>query len=179
MNHALAYAFENRRLMMRHLKEVFAEFFPAVEYLMEVNIHHNYAAPEEHNGQSYWIHRKGATSARKGELGIIPGSMGTSSYIVEGLGNPESFMSCSHGAGRRLGRSQANRTLTVAECEFAMQGIVYDRFGYSRARGPDGKKMHDLSEAPLAYKDIDTVIVAESDLVKPLVKLSPLAVVKG
>jgi tRNA-splicing ligase RtcB len=179
MNHALAYAFENRRLMMRHLKEVFAEFFPAVEYLMEVNIHHNYAALEEHNGRRYWIHRKGATSARKAELGIIPGSMGTSSYIVEGLGNPESFMSCSHGAGRRLGRAQANRTLTVEECDSAMRGIVYDRFGFSRTRGPDGKKLHDLSEAPPAYKNIDAVIEAESDLVKPIVKLAPLAVVKG
>jgi tRNA-splicing ligase RtcB len=88
-------------------------------------------------------------------------------------------MSCSHGAGRRLGRSQANHTLTLAECEEAMQGIVYDRFGYSRTRGADGKKIRDLSEAPLAYKDIDTVITAESDLVKPLVKLRPLAVVKG
>jgi tRNA-splicing ligase RtcB len=150
-----------------------------IEYLMEVNIHHNYATQEEHKGHQYWIHRKGATSARQGETGIIPGSMGTSSFIVEGLGNPESFMSCSHGAGRRLGRSQANQTLTLEECDAAMQGIVYDRFGFSRFRGPGGQKILDLSEAPLAYKDIDTVIASESDLVKPLVKLSPLAVVKG
>jgi tRNA-splicing ligase RtcB len=105
--------------------------------------------------------------------------MGTSSFIVEGLGNPESFMSCSHGAGRRLGRSQANHSLTLEECDAAMQGIVYDRFSFSRVRGPGGQKLHDLSEAPLAYKDIDVVIAAESDLVKPLVRLLPLAVVKG
>jgi tRNA-splicing ligase RtcB len=179
MNHALLYAFENRRLMLQHIKAIFAGFFPDIEYLMEVNIHHNYAAQEEHKGHQYWIHRKGATSARQGETGIIPGSMGTSSFIVEGLGNPESFMSCSHGAGRRLGRSQANKTLTLEECDAAMHGIVYDRFGFSRIRGPGGQKIHDLSEAPLAYKDIDTVIASESDLVKPLVKLSPLAVVKG
>jgi tRNA-splicing ligase RtcB len=179
MNHALLYAFENRRLMLHHIKNIFTDFFPDIEYLSEVNIHHNYAAQEEHTGLQYWIHRKGATSARKGETGIIPGSMGTSSFIVEGLGNPESFMSCSHGAGRRLGRSQANKTLTLEECDGAMQGIVYDRFSISRIRGPGGQKLRDLSEAPLAYKDIDVVIAAESDLVKPLVKLSPLAVVKG
>jgi tRNA-splicing ligase RtcB len=179
MNHALAYALENRRLMMEHLKAVMCKFFPGIDYSGEVNIHHNYAALEEHEGHQYWIHRKGATSAREGETGIIPGSMGTSSYIVEGLGNPESFMSCSHGAGRRLGRSQANHTLTLEECNAAMHDVVYDRFGLSSRRGDDGKKMYDLSEAPPAYKDIDTVIACESDLVKPLVKLSPLAVVKG
>jgi tRNA-splicing ligase RtcB len=181
MNHALAYALENRRVMMSHIKEIFAEFFPAIEYFLEINIHHNYAALEEHNGRRYWIHRKGATRARENETGIIPGSMGTSSYIVEGLGNPASFMSCSHGAGRRLGRSQANQTLTLEECNAAMEGIVFDRFGYSRSRGrnPEGKKLYDLSEAPPAYKDIDAVIRAESDLVRPLVRLSPLAVVKG
>jgi tRNA-splicing ligase RtcB len=179
MNHALSYALTNRRLMMTHVKEIFADFFPAVDFLLEVNIHHNYAALETHGGAEFWVHRKGATSARKGELGIIPGSMGTSSYIVEGLGNEESFMSCSHGAGRRLSRSEANRTLTVTECDTAMQGIVYDRFGFSRVKGADGEKLHDLSEAPQAYKNIDDVIEAESDLVTPIVKLSPLAVVKG
>jgi tRNA-splicing ligase RtcB len=179
MNHALAYAMENRRQMMDHLKAIMADFFPAIEYLLEVNIHHNYAALEEHEGKSCWIHRKGATSARLGETGIIPGSMGTSSYIVEGLGNPASFMSCSHGAGRKLSRSQANETLTLEECDTAMGDVVYDRFGYSRFRGQDEKKRYDLSEAPLAYKNIDTVIQAENDLIKPLVQLFPLAVVKG
>jgi tRNA-splicing ligase RtcB len=179
MNHALAYALENRRLMMAHIKAILAEFFPSIAYLLEVNIHHNYAALEEHNGNRYWIHRKGATSAREKEAGIIPGSMGTSSYIVEGLGNPASFMSCSHGAGRRLGRTKANQTLSLEECNAAMQGVVFDRFGYSRSRTSDGKKLYDLSEAPLAYKNIDAVIEAERDLVRPLVKLSPLAVVKG
>lgn len=179
MNHALAYASENRRLMLVHIREVLTTFFPYIEFLNEVNIHHNYAALEEHGGVVRWIHRKGATSAKMGETGIIPGSMGTSSYIVEGLGNSLSFMSCSHGAGRRLGRSQANHTLTLAECEASLQGIVYDRFGFSHTRGADGKKLRDLSEAPPAYKDIDAVMSAESDLVKPLVKLKPLAVVKG
>jgi tRNA-splicing ligase RtcB len=116
-------------------------------------------------------------------MGIIPGSMGTSSYIVEGLGNPASFMSCSHGAGRRLARGQANRELTLADCEKAMGEVVYDRFQYQqskfRRKKQNEKRLYDLSEAPLAYKNIDTVIKAENDLVKPLVRLSPLAVVKG
>jgi tRNA-splicing ligase RtcB len=179
MNHALAYAMENRRVMMEELKAIMALRFPAIRFLMEVNIHHNYAAEEEHDGVVYWIHRKGATSARQGELGIIPGSMGTASYIVEGLGNPASFRSCSHGAGRRLGRGQANRTLSMEECDKAMEGVVCDRWGRSRTKGPDGKWLPDLSEAPLAYKDIDDVIQAECDLVKPMVKLRPLAVLKG
>ena len=179
MNHALSYALENRRLMMQQVKEVLAAFFPDITYSLEVAIHHNYAALEEHKGKAYWIHRKGATGARKDEIGIIPGSMGTPSYIVEGRGNPESFMSSSHGAGRKLSRSAANKTLTLEACDAAMQGIVYDRFGFSRNRGKDGKKVRDLSEAPLAYKDIDAVIAAEEDLIAPKVKLTPLAVVKG
>jgi tRNA-splicing ligase RtcB len=181
MNHALDYAKENRRLMMEVLKGIMLEYFPGIQFVYETNIHHNYAALETHNGSQYWIHRKGATSARKGETGIIPGSMGTSSYIVEGLGSEESFLSCSHGAGRRLGRSQANNTLTLEECEAAMGDVVYDRFHLARSkrRGTDGKKLHDLSEAPLAYKNINRVIEDESDLVKPIVRLEPLMVVKG
>ncbi len=103
--------------------------------------------------------------------------MGTSSYIVEGLGNADSFMSCSHGAGRVMGRRHASRTLKPEECDKAMEGIVYDRWGKIR-RGKE-KGMLDLGEAPQAYKDIDAVIEAELDLIKPLVKLRPLGVVKG
>ncbi len=179
MNHALAYAAENRRIMMDHLKKVLAEYFPHIDYILEVNIHHNYAALEEFSGEAVWIHRKGATSAKKGQMGIIPGSMGTFSYIVEGLGNPDSFESCSHGAGRKLSRSAACKQLTREECDAAMEGIVYDRWKSSYIKGPDKKKLPDLSEAPMAYKDIDEVIEAELDLIKPLVKLSPLAVIKG
>ncbi|MDR2518125.1 MAG: RtcB family protein [Spirochaetaceae bacterium] len=179
MGHALSYAKENRRLMMLGLKEIFADFFPEAAFLAEINIHHNYAARETHGGASYWIHRKGATSAGKGEAGIIPGSMGTFSYIVEGLGNPQSFMSCSHGAGRKMSRSAANKQLTLEACEQAMGDVVYDRFGFSRSRGEGGKKSRDFSEAPQAYKDIEAVIEAERDLVEPKVRLRPLAVVKG
>lgn len=179
MSFALTYAAENRRLMMEIFKETVSQLDPKVEFTRDINIHHNYAAIENHFGRNVWIHRKGATSAREKELGIIPGSMGTASYIVEGLGNSESFMSCSHGAGRTMGRSDANRSLKVEDCDKAMEGIVYDRWKKSDNRGRKKEKLLDLSESPLAYKNIDKVIESELDLIKPVVKLRPLAVVKG
>ncbi|MBO7146253.1 MAG: RtcB family protein [Lentisphaeria bacterium] len=175
---ALRYAAENRRRMMKVFKETFSEFLPETAFLREVNIHHNYAAFEEHFGKKLCIHRKGATSAKADELGIIPGSMGTASYIVRGLGNPESFMSCSHGAGRCMSRTAACTRLTVEECDAAMSGIVCDRWQSYRKYGK-GKGLPDLSEAPQAYKAIDDVIAAELDLIQPLVRLTPLAVLKG
>ena len=179
MNHALDYAAENRRIMMEVFKEAVTEVLGAVNFLQEINIHHNYAGRETHFGREVWVHRKGATSAHSGEKGIIPGSMGSASYIVEGLGNPESFCSCSHGAGRVLGRAEACRRLSVDECDRAMEGVVFDRWQPWHGRGKKKGGMLDLSEAPLAYKDIDSVIDAEDDLVKPLVRLRPLGVVKG
>ncbi len=177
MSLALRYAKENRHRIMAHFMAALQDVFPEVTFATPVNIHHNYAALENHFGANVWVHRKGATSAQDGEAGIIPGSMGTPSYIVTGRGNPESFKSCSHGAGRALGRKAASRTLTPEACDAAMQGIVYDRWKKIR-RGKD-KGHLDLGEAPQAYKDIDAVITAELDLIRPVVKLRPLAVVKG
>ena len=175
---ALRYARENRRRMMEAMKETLAEFVPGVNFVRTIDIHHNYAAFEEHFGEKVCVHRKGATSAKLDEIGIIPGSMGTASYIVRGLGNPESFMSCSHGAGRRMSRIAASTTLTVEECDKAMDGIVCERWhkykGFGKAKG-----RLDLSEAPQAYKDIEDVIASELDLVEPLVRLVPLASLKG
>ena len=175
---ALRYARENRRRMMEAMKETLAEFVPGVNFIRTIDIHHNYAAFEEHFGEKVCVHRKGATSAKLDEIGIIPGSMGTASYIVRGLGNPESFMSCSHGAGRRMSRIAASTTLTVEECDLAMDGIVCERWhkykGFGKAKG-----RLDLSEAPQAYKDIEDVIASELDLVEPLVRLVPLASLKG
>ena len=175
---ALRYAKENRRRMMEAMKATVAEFVPGVDFIRTIDIHHNYAAFEEHFGEKVCVHRKGATSAKLDEIGIIPGSMGTASYIVRGLGNPESFMSCSHGAGRRMSRIAASTTLTVEECDQAMDGIVCERWhkykGFGKAKG----KL-DLSEAPQAYKDIEDVIASELDLVEPLVRLVPLASLKG
>ena len=179
MMFALEYALENRRRMMAVFKETLAEAVPEVEFIREINIHHNYAAQEKHLGGEFIIHRKGATSAKENEIGIIPGSMGTASYIVRGLGNPESFMSCSHGAGRRMSRVAASKNLTVEECDAAMAGIVFERWSKYKGFDKRHKGLLDLSEAPQAYKAIDEVIAAETDLVEPLVRLTPLAVLKG
>lgn len=175
---ALRYAKENRRRMMEVMKETLAEFVPEVNFIRTIDIHHNYATFEEHFGKTVCVHRKGATSAKRDEIGIIPGSMGTASYIVRGLGNPDSFMSCSHGAGRKMSRIAASMSLTVEACDQAMDGIVCERWhpykGYGKAKG-----RLDLSEAPQAYKDIEAVIEAERDLIEPLVRLVPLVSLKG
>jgi tRNA-splicing ligase RtcB len=139
-----------------------------VKPVSSVNIHHNYAALENHYGKNVWVHRKGATRVRAGELGIIPGSMGSSSYIVEGLGNPESFHSCSHGAGRRMGRKDAERRLNLAEEQKKMTGIVHGL-----------RNIENLDEAPGAYKDIDEVMANQKDLVKIVVRLHPIGSIKG
>ena len=175
---ALRYAEENRRRMMAAFKDTVAEFAPEATFLRELDVHHNYAAFEEHFGKKVCVHRKGATSAKRDELGIIPGSMGAASYIVRGLGNPDSFESCSHGAGRRMSRIAACTTLTPEQCDAALEGIVYERWHAYKKFGK-AKGRLDLSEAPQAYKDIEDVIRSESDLVEPLVRLVPLSSLKG
>ena len=177
MNFALEFAKENRARMLIVFKSIFADFFKNVTFQNEINIHHNYAAQESHFSKNVWVHRKGATSAKNGEFGIIPGSMGTPSYIVRGKGNPNSFCSCSHGAGRVMSRMKASKILSPDECDKAMGDIVYDRWKKSRHKKTKG--LYDLGEAPQAYKNIDDVISAQLDLIEPIVKLHPLAVVKG
>ncbi len=169
MNYCVLFAFANRKKMMEEVKKAFANTFSDVEFGEMINIAHNYAAWETHFGHNVIVHRKGATRARQGEIGIIPGSMGTKSYIVEGLGNAESFMSCSHGAGRKMSRTQARKTLSLEEESHMMdlKGILHNM------------SQSQLDEAPSAYKDIDLVMENEKDLVKPLIELVPLAVVKG
>jgi len=167
MNYALAFAEENRRRIMACVKQAMID---ATIFGDDIDIHHNYARLENHYGKNVMVHRKGATSAKEGELGIIPGSQGTSSYIVQGKGNPESFMSCSHGAGRKMGRIQARKTLDLQEqCDILdRQGIIHTI-----------RTANDLDEAPGAYKDIHEVMRNQEDLVDILVELKPLAVVKG
>jgi tRNA-splicing ligase RtcB len=171
MQYCVDFAFANRKLMMNNIASVFADClngnFSELEF---VNIAHNYARWEHHYNTDVIVHRKGATSAKEGETGIIPGSQGTKSYIVKGKGNAESFESCSHGAGRVLGRKQAERTLNL-EAEIARldeQGIIHSI-----------RSKSDLDEAPGAYKNIDIVMENQKDLVDILVELSPLAVIKG
>ena len=166
MNFCLDFAYANRALMLRKVTDIIGSEHFGDDAI--INIHHNYAAWENHFGDNVLIHRKGATLARKGTIGIIPGSMGTNSYIVKGLGNEQSFNSCSHGAGRRLGRKEACRTLVLKEEQDKMAGII------GAPRNQD-----DLEEAPGAYKSINEVMENQSDLVEILTKLTPLAVVKG
>jgi tRNA-splicing ligase RtcB len=167
MKFCLEFAQANRALMMTRFMESL-NCFTGAEKLEEINIHHNYAAFEHHFGKDVLVHRKGATKATLGLRGIIPGSMGTSSYITEGLGYEESFMSCSHGAGRRMGRKEATRTLNLEDEQRKMDGIVHGL----RVSG-------DLDEAPGAYKDIDTVMENQKELTKILVQLKPLGSIKG
>ncbi|MCK4806407.1 MAG: RtcB family protein, partial [Candidatus Aegiribacteria sp.] len=181
MKFALDYALENRKRLMESFKEIYAGVITVARFCDEVNIHHNYAALENHFGRDVWVHRKGATSAKKGEKGIIPGSMGTHSYIVQGLGNPDSFCSCSHGAGRVMGRREASRRLTLDRCDASMKDVVFSGWkkygGFGKRK--KGAPLLDLSEAPDAYKNIEEVMEAQLDLVKPLVRLKPRGVVKG
>ena len=166
MTFVLDFAMENRRQLLEDFYFIVRKHSNSRDLEEIIQCHHNYAALEKHYGEEVIVHRKGAIRAEKGEFGIIPGSMGTPSYIVEGLGNPESFNSCSHGAGRVLSRKEANKTIDRNEFRQIMKGIVF-------------KEGKDLSEAPMAYKDIEEVMDNQKDLVKRRVKLEPLAVVKG
>ncbi len=166
MNWCLDFARANRQRMMAAVLDLLEA--PALD---ELDIHHNYAALETHFGRKVWVHRKGATRAAAGERGIIPGSMGTPSYLVEGRGNPESYLSCSHGAGRRMGRREAKRRIPVQEVleSLKQQGVEIST----------GNLRELPEEAMQAYKNIDQVLSAEQDLVEPKVKLLPLGVVKA
>ena len=170
MSYCVDFALCNRQLMMDRIKEIIADAIPEVEFEPKINIAHNYAAWEHHYGNDVIVHRKGAVRAREGEIGIIPGSQGTSSYIVEGLGCPESFMSSSHGAGRLMSRTEAIKTLSL-EKEIEMldsKGIIHGI-----------RSQNHLDEAASAYKNIDEVMANQQDLVRILTRLSPIAVVKG
>jgi tRNA-splicing ligase RtcB len=170
MQYCVEFALCNRRLMMERIQEVIADALPGIEFEPMINIAHNYAAWEHHYGKNVIVHRKGATLAREGIIGIIPGSQGTASYIVEGLGNPDSFNSCSHGAGRLMSRTTAVKTLSLEDevKKLNEQGIVHAI-----------RSQRDLEEAAGAYKDIEQVINNELDLVKILTRLLPIAVIKG
>ena len=170
MNYCIQFAFCNRSLMMERIKEVIADCIPEAKFEPMINIAHNYAAWENHFGENVIVHRKGAVRAREGEVGIIPGSQGTKSYIVEGLGNPDAFMSSSHGAGRVMSRTEAVRTLSLqGEIEkLESRGIIHAI-----------RCQKDLEEAASAYKDIDEVMANQADLVKITTSLEPIAVIKG
>ena len=170
MQYCIDFGLCNRKLIMQRIEEVISDAIPNVEFEPMINIAHNYAAWETHFDEACIVHRKGATSAKMGEIGIIPGSQGTSSYIVEGLGNPLSFMSCSHGAGRVMSRTEAVKSLNLAEeiQKLDEKGIVHAI-----------RCQEDLEEASSAYKNIEEVIGQETDLVKIRTHLFPIAVIKA
>jgi len=170
MQFCVEFALANRKLMMTRVQQAIEDIVGDVSFAAPINIAHNYAAFEHHYGENVIVHRKGATRAADGELGIIPGSQGSCSYIVRGKGNPESFTSCSHGAGRVLGRKQAQRELDLEAEKKRLDelGVVHGL-----------RTVKDLDEAAGAYKDIDAVMENQRDLVDIEVKLTPLAVVKG
>jgi tRNA-splicing ligase RtcB len=159
----------NREVMMKNLvatvRQVITKPFEA--HVEAVNCHHNYVQKETHFGEEVFVTRKGAVSAKKGELGIIPGSMGARSYIVRGLGNPESFESCSHGAGRVMSRTKAKKMFTVEDQIKATEGV--------ECRKDEAV----IDEIPMAYKDIDAVMEAQKDLVEVVYILKQVLCVKG
>lgn len=162
------YALENRRRMMNLLKEVVNKTLGChIAGTQEVNCHHNYVATERHYGDNVLVTRKGAIRARLGDMGIIPGSMGTRSYIVRGLGNPESFHSASHGAGRRMSRTRARK-------EFTIEDLVAQTIDVECR-----KDVGVVDEIPAAYKDIDDVMARQRDLVEVTATLVAVLCVKG
>ena len=163
------YAALNRDLMVDLIVRALQRFFPGEVVVREsaVNCHHNYASLEEHFGATVWVTRKGAVSARSGQLGIIPGSMGTKSFIVRGKGNPAAYDSCSHGAGRRMSRSEARRRFTRADLAEQTAGV--------ECRKDAGV----IDELPAAYKDVDAVLSAQRDLVDVVHTLKQVLCVKG
>ena len=165
---AQAYAYENRREMMRLILEAIRPLLPSFQLTKEaINCHHNYVSQEQHGGENLLITRKGAIRAGKDELGIIPGSMGARSYIVRGKGNPDSFCSCSHGAGRKMSRNKAKHLFNQQDLIQQTQGI--------ECRKDAGV----IDEIPAAYKDIDQVMAHQSDLIEVVHTLKQVLCIKG
>jgi tRNA-splicing ligase RtcB len=166
---AQQYAATNRAAMLHNIVQAVTREIPVPFSMTDeaIQCHHNYASRERHYGEDIFVTRKGAVSAKAGELGIIPGSMGTRSYIVRGKGNPESFTSASHGAGRRMSRTEAKKTFTLEDHALATEGVECR------------KDLGVIDETPGAYKNIDSVIEAESDLIEVVHTLKAVLCVKG
>jgi tRNA-splicing ligase RtcB len=162
------YAMQNRTSMLELVLAALQRHLPPFSVTTEaVNCHHNYVAQEHHYGENVWVTRKGAIRARAGDLGIVPGSMGARSFIVRGLGNPESFCSSAHGAGRKMSRTAAEKQFTVADMVAQTQGVICR------------KDKDVIDEIPGAYKDIDQVMANQADLTEILHTLKQVVCVKG
>ena len=176
MQLAMDYAYENRAKMLQKTEDIVRQHIEkftdqTVEFSEEINCHHNYAALEHHYNENVWIHRKGATRVRQGEKAVIPGAMGSYSYVVEGKGNPETFCTSSHGAGRNYSRSGAMAAFSTEQVivDLKEQGVVLGK-----------RKKNDVAEeCRFAYKNIDEVMAQQTDMVTPLHKLKTVGVVKG
>ncbi|MBR3646419.1 MAG: RtcB family protein [Lachnospiraceae bacterium] len=176
MQLAMDYAFENRERMLEKTSDILKKLIEKhtefqVEFKDRINCHHNYAAIENHYGENVWVHRKGATRVREKEMAVIPGAMGSYSYVVEGKGYKESFCTSSHGAGRCYSRSGAMNAFTTEEVmvDLKEQGVVLGK-----------RKKNDVAEeCRFAYKNIDEVMKQQEDMVKPVRKLKTVGVVKG
>lgn len=169
MNLCLKFAEVNRKLICNKIKHIFNKNI-SCDFLEEIDIHHNYAKLENHYNKNVYVHRKGATLAKKDTIGIIPGSQGSCSYIVKGKGSKSSLYSCSHGAGRKMSRTQARKELSLDK-----EVEILNNMGIFHSL----RSVNDLDEAPSSYKDIDVVMEEQKDLVDILVKLYPLAVIKS
>jgi tRNA-splicing ligase RtcB len=189
LDFALRFAFLNRQVMMESAKKdiehLFAKQSKSVLFDEPINIHHNYASLESHMGKNVWVHRKGATAASDKTVGIIPGSMGTKSFIVRGLGNRLSLNSCSHGSGRRMGRKDFNRQHNtpekLKEIEYMLKDITHLPFKKERSfkkHRDDEDTLFDVSESPDAYKNVEAVMEHQTDLVLPIVELKPFISMK-
>lgn len=168
MRYCIDFAYASRLQMMDEVLNIIFDVIKRGTKGNMVHVSHNYADMEHHYGANTMVHRKGAVRARSGEYAVVPGSMGSNSYIVKGLGNPESFMSCSHGAGRRMGRKAAREALNLEEEQNKLSGVVH---GLATTE--------DLDEASGAYKDIDVVMNNQTDLVEIVTTLTPLMSIKG
>jgi tRNA-splicing ligase RtcB (3'-phosphate/5'-hydroxy nucleic acid ligase) len=167
---ALAFARENRRVILGRAAEVISSLTgaePAWDSL--VDVHHNFVSREQHGGRDLWVHRKGAVGVEAGQAALVPGSMGTASYLVEGLGERLSLRSCSHGAGRVMSRTEARKRIDPRALERSMRRVAFDRSKLSSL----------VEESPKAYRDIAEVLEDEADLVAPTLRLEPIAVLKG
>lgn len=167
---ARTYAAENRLAMLHAVETILRQWFStAIDWTTLIHSDHDHVRRETHFGEEFWIHRKGAQPASSGEAGIIPGSMGTSTFHIKGRGCAEALMSCSHGAGRQLSRDAARRSIGVRQFERQVRGIRYDR-----------RRSHELrDESPAAYKNIESVLRAQKDLVKITRRLQPVLSYKG
>lgn len=176
MQLSMDFAKENREKMMLVVKAILEKYIGKyteldLKFSGDINCHHNYASLETHYGKEVWVHRKGAVRAENGELAVIPGAMGSYSYVVMGKGNQESFCSCSHGAGRKYSRKGAMEAFSCEDVilDLRKQGVVLGKKG----------KADVAEESRFAYKDIDQVMNAQTDLVTPVKRLKTVGVVKG